>query len=931
MKKGFLIILIGVLLPLVGLTQKNTISGMLIDSDQGKLLAGAHVVAKNAKKKRYAVVSDGRGMFQFKPMPDGEYTLTISYVGMDVKNRKVTLQGMDVDLGVIKLNEKKEEVEEIAIVARMPQATMVGDTTQYNAAAFKTNPDADAGDLIEKMPGVVVDNGTVQAQGEDVEEVTVDGKPFFGKNPTATLQTLPADVVDKIQIFDKQSEQSEFTGFNDGETTKTINIITKEEMRNSTFGKVYSGYGTDNRYLLGGNLNFFKNDRRISVVGLVNNVNQQNFTSEDLLGVSASGGGGRTGGGRPGKGGPPSSSSSSFLVDQDGGISNTQSLGLNFSDSWGKKMEVSGSYFFNHSTNSNNSSLTRTYISAADSGMVYNENTETETENANHRFNLKFEYDINDNNSLLIVPSLSIQQNEGSSLTLSDTYLEGSALDKSSNYYESDLTGMNFSNFLLYRHKFNKTGRTVSLMVNTTSNTKEGDSKLFTESEDADTYSLTNQEGMLDRNNFSLTSNLMYTEPLGKNSLMRLGYKTNYQDNSITSETFDFDSVSFAYSSVNPLLSNTSENGYFTQEAEVGFMSRSGMFMFNGDIDFQLASLSSDQLYPNEVKLERNYKSILPKFHMMASLSRNQKLILGYRTNTNNPDVEDLQEVVDNSDPYQLTTGNPELDQSYQHSMFMRYSNINSASSRVFYLMLMGNYTNDYIGNNIFYSNRDTLLSNGLTLPAGGQISMPENMDGYVSLRSFATYGLPLYRLKTNMNINLSGSYMRTPGIYNGLDYHTETNTLSAGLVLSSNISEYVDFTLSTTSNYSKSKTDLAGSSATDYLNQVSKAKVSLMTPSGIKFTSDIAHQYYSGMSDGYNESYFLWNVGIGKKFLKNNAGELRLNIYDLLDQNQSITRTVNDFYVEDSRTEVLQRYFMLSFIYTIKSYKGSASDEFKS
>lgn len=928
------------MLPLAGMAQKYNITGMLVDTEQGKMLVGAHVVATDANKKRFSAVSDGRGMFELKNVSSGKYEITVSYIGLAEFKKEVFVGHKNVDLGVLKLNEKPEAIIEIDIVANMPRATMVGDTTQFNASAFKTNPDASAEDMIQKIPGIVVQSGTVQAQGESVEEITVDGKPFFGKNPTATLQTLPAEVIDKIQIFDKQSEQSQFTGFNDGQTSKTINIITKENMRNSTFGKIYSGYGTDNRYSLGGNLNFFKDNRRISIIGLVNNVNQQNFTSEDLLGVSssqnggASGGGGQQKSGRAGSTGssPPSSGgSSSFMVDQDGGISKTQSYGLNFSDSWGKKIEVSGSYFFNHSTNDNNSELTRSYISESDSGLVYNEKTESSTENSNHRLNLKFEYDINDNNSLMVRPSLSIQQNEGSSLSLTENTQNLSFLNSASNLYSTDLTGLNFSNDLLFRHKFAKTGRTLSWMFYSQNSHNKGDSKLMVESLNSSGLSaITNQAGTLDKNNWTLSSNLVYTEPIGSKSLLSFSYNTSYQDNSITSETSDFDSLANAYSTLNPALSNTSDNGYLSHQMGTGYMFRSGILMFNADLGYQLSNLTSTQIYPSEVDMDKNYGNFMPRMMMMLNFSRTQRLMLGYRAQTDNPSIEQLSDVVDNSDPYQLSKGNPNLGQSYQHNLFMRYSLLSPDRTKVFYFMLMGDYANDYIADNIFSSPTDTMLSNGILLPVGGQISQPENMDGYVRLNSFATFGMPVYFLSSNLNLNLSGSFTRKPGIYNSIAYNTETKTAGAGLVLSSNISEYIDFTLSSTSNFSQSLTDLFTDGSSNYFNQESKLRLHLLSPSGLHFESDVAHQYYSGLSEGYNENYFLWNVGMGKKFLKNKSGELRLTVFDILNQNQSIKRTVNDVYIEDSKTQVLQRYFMVSFIYTIRNLKNTNNDEFK-
>ena len=189
----------------------------------------------------------------------------------------------------------------VVVSGAAPPVKQKQDTLEYSANQFKVNPDATGEDLIKKMPGITVDQkGSVTAQGETVQKVTVDGRDFFGDDATATLRNLPSEVIDKIQVFDRLSDQAQLTGFDDGNTTKSINIVTKANMRTGNFGRVFAGYGTDDRYNAGGNVSFFNNNRRISLVGLFNNINQQNFSSQDLLGVTSSrnrGGGGNRGGG----------------------------------------------------------------------------------------------------------------------------------------------------------------------------------------------------------------------------------------------------------------------------------------------------------------------------------------------------------------------------------------------------------------------------------------------------------------------------------------------------------------------------------------------------------------------------------------------------------------------------------------------------------
>ncbi len=277
--------------------QGTTLTGKILDgSDQSPMEEAYVVVNDPAGRAVAASTTDAKGLFTMTGLrPDISYVMTVTFVGYQQLEKAFVIKGTTLDLGNILLTRKPSELREVSVTGRIPMAVQNGDTVEYNADAYKTNPDAEAEDLVKKMPGVEVDNGTVKAQGEQVKKVTVDGRPFFDQDPTLALRSLPASVVEKIQIFDEQSDQSRFTGFNDGETTKTMNIVTRRSMRNGSFGKLYAGYGTGNHYLAGGSVNLFKGDRRISLIGMANNINQQNFSTEDILGMMS--GGGRRGGG----------------------------------------------------------------------------------------------------------------------------------------------------------------------------------------------------------------------------------------------------------------------------------------------------------------------------------------------------------------------------------------------------------------------------------------------------------------------------------------------------------------------------------------------------------------------------------------------------------------------------------------------------------
>ena len=276
------------LIPALASGQTGTVSGRIADASKKTPLKGVHLKLMNEKDttEAYIETTDASGAFLFLNIRYQRCRLEATSVGYAPLAMPVAIDRPAVALGEIALTLRLIPLGEIVIQRDPPPTVQKADTTEFNARAFKTNPDATTEELLAKMPGITVDNsGTVTAQGEQVQQILVDGKPFFGNDPTLAIRNLPADAIEKIQVFDKMSDQAEFTGFDDGQALKTINIITRTEKRNSGFGKLTGGFGDDTRYLTGGDINIFSGATRISAIGLSNNVNQQNFSTQDLLGV----------------------------------------------------------------------------------------------------------------------------------------------------------------------------------------------------------------------------------------------------------------------------------------------------------------------------------------------------------------------------------------------------------------------------------------------------------------------------------------------------------------------------------------------------------------------------------------------------------------------------------------------------------------------
>ncbi|MBL7700036.1 MAG: outer membrane beta-barrel protein [Chitinophagaceae bacterium] len=921
------------ILAVVSTSYGQTITGSVRDRSDRSPVAGSTIFLQSRTDSTNTkfLVTDSVGAFRISVFP-GLYKLQISAVGYISLDTLLVAGESVTDLGTISLLKNEGLLGEVVVKGTLPPVKQKGDTLEYNSSAFKVNPDANAEDMVKKMPGITIEQGVVKAHGENVRKVTVDGRDFFGEDATATLKNLPAEIIDKIQVFDRLSEQAQLTGFEDDNTAKGINIVTKANMRNGQFGRVFAGYGTDNRYSAGGNVSFFNGDRRISLVGMTNNINAQNFATEDLLGVTSSGGGGqrrggggggrgRQGGGGGGGGNFRSSGQGNFLVGQQSGISKTNSLGINFSDKWGDKLDVSGSYFFNNSNNTANEITNRQYFLENDSTQLYNENQLSSSSNYNHRVNMRLQYKIDSSNTLIITPNISFQKNNSINHVIGVNSALKGIISETENLNTSNNSGFNINNNILYRHAFAKRGRSLSLNLGTSVNRRSGESFInaFNTSDNIED----SLQQFTDRltNGYQLNANISYTEPVGKTGMLQFSYRPSYSVNHADQGTFQYDGFAGKYNVFDTSLSNKFDNEYITQNGGVNYRINNKKNSFSVGLSYQRADLSSEQEFPVKTTTERSFSNLLPTAMWNSKLSAKSSIRISYRSNTSAPSINQLQNVINNNNPLILSTGNPNLDQQYSHNIIARYTYTNTAKGLSFFGNMFFQKTNDYIGNATFLAASDSVLSNSVVLYKGSQLVKPVNLDGYWNLRSFLTLGMPLKFIRSNLNFNAGYSYSNIPGIVNGVSNVSAAQTYNTGAVLASNISENVDFTLSYSANFNRVRNSIQPSLNNNYFTQNAGVQMNLISNNGWVFQNDLNNQSYRGLTDGFNQNFWLWNMGVGKKFLKNNNGELRLTVFDLLKQNRSIARNVEEIYVEDVQTQVLKQYFMLTFSYRLRNF----------
>jgi len=855
------------------------------------------------------VYTDTAGNFAFNGVLSGVYLLKTNFLGYKENHIKLQVNKDYTDLTVL-LASSVQQLSGVVLKGQIPPVEQKGDTTVFNASEFKTIKGSDADALIKKMPGITTENGALQAQGEKVSKVYVDGKPFFGDDPALALKSLPADLVDKVEVYEKASDQAAFSGVDDGDKEKVINIVTKIAGGNGQFGKVYAGYGWKDKYLAGGNANIFNGSRRISIVGLSNNINQQNFSSEDLAGVSS----------QAKRGGYGRHRNDNFLVGQQEGITSTNALGINFSDSIGKKINFTGSYFFNRSDNKNVQLLDRTYSLSSDSNRLYKENSNERNISLGHRMDFRIEYFIDSSNSIIATPKLSLQSVKNSSDLGGSNYKGlGNILSQTVNNSDNASNALDFRNRLLYRHAFHKKGRTFSARITTNyskdkaNNTLQSLNQYFTEMDKADSI---NQEMDLKSSSYELGANLTYTEPISKQSQVFFRYESSFSKDVYDKETFDL-----LGNILDSNLSGAYEARILTNRGGLGYSFRTKKTMLRVGVDLQQVNLDNQQLLPSDFSMKKPFVNLLPNAMFRYNISKEQNIRLFYRSSTDVPSIRQLQGVVDNSNPLIVSTGNPNLKQEYSNRIYARASLGNSKRKSSLSGFLFVQNTKDYIGNALYLPSKDSIVQGGFLLKKGTQLSSYANLDGYWNVRANLSYGFPLNIIKSNLSLTSGYGYSKTPGMINNALTFSRRNTFTEGLTLGSNFSDKLDFTLTYSANLNAVKNSLQPLSNNNYFLHTLELKAEWIVAKGFLVQSYIGDYLYRGLGSGFNQDYVLWNVGFGKKLFKEQQGELRLSVSDLLNQNTSVSRNVTETYVEDVQNNILNRYFLLTFTYNFKNY----------
>lgn len=904
-------------------TGKGVVRGSVIDSTTRKPLREASISLLSAKDSSYIAytISDGDGNFLLKNVAPGAYRLLITFVGYQNGSVRFTVSEPQTVLDTIQMNTKAQTLNEVTIVQERAPITVKQDTVEFNANSFKTQPNAPVEDLLKKLPGMEVSrDGTIKAQGQTVNKVLVDGKPFFGDDPKMATRNLPADIIDKVQLYDQQSDQSAFSGIDDGNRERTINLTTKRDKRKGYFGRNSIGAGTENRYQGQLNLNRFNNGRQISLIGMGNNLNQQGFTMQDGAGAGP-GGLLQSGiGSVMGSGGARGNAGGFGGNSQPTNITESRAGGINFRDAIGKKVELATSYFLNYvSTVTEQNSRRQTILppDAATAGRAYitDQSSYSRNQNLNHRFNMRLDAKLDSMTSLRFTPSLSwnnTRYNSQNKQQVQDPLTQ--PLSQNLTDYGLNGSGMNgFSNLLIMR-KFRRDGRTFSINLNTVLNGQDtrginqATNTFFGQGTANNRVTKLNQQNDRETDSWNNNLTLSFTEPLSlsKKVEFRYGYADN--QNLSTRDVNDFNEVSNGYNGYNASLSNNFRNTFRTHRLGTTLQNRRLRYTYALGMDLQQAELQANNRTV-DTTLKRAFTNLLPNAMFSYTWTRNRSLRINYRTRINAPSVSQLQPVPDNTNPFQIRLGNPDLKPEFYNTLSMTYNSFSSVGSKSLFAMLNVNQVTRR------FVNATTFDKTGV------QTTQPVNANGYYAANGYLSLGRRLPGVKINVNATTNVGYSRGIGFVNNATNYSNNLSVGQGASFNSAFNGKFEFGLVGNITYQRATYSLQPQQNNAFFTNMADANIFWQMPHRFVLTSDVLYLSNTGRADGYNQNATLWTIGLARQLFKNKQGELKLQVFDLLNQNKSIVRNITETYVEDVQSRILRRYFLLSFTYNLRKF----------
>ncbi|UKJ08603.1 outer membrane beta-barrel protein [Solitalea lacus] len=852
---------------------RGVISGIVKEAKTQQVVESAAVSIMNTQDSTVrGTFSDKDGLYTIKNLPLGNYKLYCNFFGYKTMSRSFSItkeklehkQDLLLDSAIISLNE-------ITVVAEAPPVVLKKDTVEYNASSFKTKDYAPVEELIKQLPGVDVGkDGSITTQGQKVTAVLVDGKPFFIRDPKIATQSLPANIINKVQVITVDPEKSE-----NGQSGLIINLTVKKDKKKGTFGNLSAGAGSNNQYKGNLSLHRFNNEQQFSLLSTANNVSSE------------------------------------------GGISNTYSVGLNINTPLSSKTSLSLGYLYNSMDNNRSSQLYRSTLLSSGS-LFYSDRSTNNSSNQNHSINLNFEYQINTFSKINIAPSISFRKSNSLSSSLFESSNTEGKINDGNRSINSGMKTPDFSNNINYSTRFKNKRRRLNLNIRNSYNSNEQTGLNYSLSNYYSSGSLKqtliNQKNADNSSSTNHSINMLYTEPISQNHSLKFAYDFNNSIENSSRNTYDYNELNNEFDLTNGLMSNEYRNR--TNYNRVGISFNSTRNSLNNPMEYSAGvSIQKTDLKGKSLTKDSTYTqnriSIFPQASLNYKISKNESIGSDYRGDIRQPSISELQPTPDNSNPLYIRMGNPNLQPEFNNMLSINYRNFDPTSNQ----SLFANLSFSTIFNKITYNSL-------LDINTGKQLSKPENVSGNYNFNFNVNMGVPIKNLKTKPGIN--AQLNRNTTYING----SKTTTLKSGFGILYNINyrykDYLDLNMNCNANYSNLQYDQPGLKDANYINFSSSVNVSYYLPMNFALNTDLTYSKNANQIQTAKKSVTLLNAGIYKEFLKGKQAKLSIDAYDLLKQNTSINRTITNNQIEDRQSNNLQQYFMLSFTYRLNKFKQS-------
>ncbi|MBC7902391.1 MAG: TonB-dependent receptor, partial [Gemmatimonadaceae bacterium] len=893
-----------------------TLKGKIVDTAAKQPLALATVTIFKAADTALITyrLSNPDGEFRVPSLPfNTECRVVISFSGYAVYRKTFTLTQAEpqLDLATIAMTRDAASLDEVLVIAERPPVSVRKDTIEFNAESFKTLPAAFVEDLLKKLPGVeVASDGSIRVNGKKVSRIMVDGKEFFGNDPTMATRNLPANIIDKIQVSQDKEEKDLNPDKPESEIGQVINLKLKKAIKKGWFGKVYAGGGTESKYEAGGILNLFRDTMQVSILGFGNNINKAGFSMNDVRSL----------------GGFDRSGINSIWMNQNGGLNvngisfggmgegivTSAGGGFNMNHVLKNGLTLNTQYFYGQSK-SNIEAINNRQQFIGDSVLDTRTNRRGINENQNNRIAFSLRGKLDSLTRIEFKPSFTIGDQENAMLTdVKNIGNRTKTLSASDNNLRAELEDLNYNHSFMYLRSYRKKGRSLNITNNFNFGRNENDQFNIANNEYyniSDTVRTTlDQLRNRDQQNLSNTVNINYTEPISKEWSLRLGGSSNFVRSNDAISTFLRDMGSGKYEEYVDILSSDIKRSSWRNTISPGINWKNKSWNITATANLQFLNISNDFRKQN-LKANQDYRYLLPGLNINY-----KQLYLNYSANIVPPSVTDIQPVPDNTNPLNIVYGNPDLKPTTNHSLSVNFFKSVPATS-----FFISHYSSVNLIQNAIIRNRTVNAD-------GSQISIPQNVNGnfnlYSNLHVTRQFKLnPKFQFTAGMgyNVDFSRNYL----IVNKRESYSENFNVRPAINAGLNWKDKIEWNINHSRGFGGTSYSNPAFSKLSYQSYGFNSELVVRWPKHIVWETNINYRNNPGLANGIQQEVTIWNAGVTALFLKDDRGQLKLSVFDLLDQNIQAYRTSFDNGFTDSQTSVLRQFWMLTFTYNIRNFKG--------